>query len=125
MPAVFTIFNRPRGYDQTQKQFSIEGTTAITGTYTSGTGIAVNFATASLNADGSAYTLPPTYTGANGPGQGVPTRVEIDDVAGYVTNWVAGFVRIYSAAGTEVSTGTVPVAISAAGIYTKAAFLRG
>jgi hypothetical protein len=125
MPAVFTIYNRPRGYNQTQKQFSLEGTTAITGTYTSGTGITPNFATGTLNADGSTYTLPPTYTGANGPGQGVPTAVWMQNVGGYSINYVGGVYRIFSAAGTELTTGTVPAAISAAGIYTEASFLRG
>lgn len=125
MPAVFTIYNRPRGYDQTQKQFTLEGTSAITGTYTNGTGIVPSFATTTIDAAGNPYTLPPTYTGANGPGQGVPTAVEVQSVAGYTINFVGGAYRIFSAAGTELSTGTVPAAISAAGIYTKAHFLRG
>lgn len=125
MAAVFTIYNRPRGYDQTQKQFSLEGTTALTGTYTSGTGFAPAFATTSLDAAGNPYTLPPTYTGANGPGQGVPTSVFVQSAAGYTINYVGGVYRIYATDGTELTTGTVPAALSGAGIYTKAYFLRG
>ena len=125
MPAVFTIYNRPRGYNQTQRQFTLEGTTAITGTYTAGTGFVPNFATGVLNPDGSAYALPPTYTGSNGPGQGVALMVWLLPVGGYNINYVGGAYRIYTAAGTELTTGTVPAAISAAPIYTDASFLRG
>jgi hypothetical protein len=125
MAAVFTIYNRPRGYDQTQKKFSIQGTIAITGTYTNGSGITPNLSTGILQQDGSAYVLPPTYTGSNGPGQGVPTRVDVDPVAGYVINYVGTAIFIFTAAGTELSTGTVPAAISAAGIPCTITYLRG
>lgn len=125
MPAVFSIYNRPRGYDQTQKKFSLSGTMAITGTYTSGTGITPNLSTGILQQDGSAYILPPTYTASNGPGQGVPTDVQVDPVAGYVINYISGALRIFSAAGTELATGTVPAAISASGINTTISYLRG
>jgi hypothetical protein len=125
MPAVFTIANRPAGYDQTQKKFCLTGTTLITGTYTSGTGITPNFATGILNADSSSYVLPPTYDGPNGPGLGVPQTVWLQAPGGYTINFIGGVYRIYSAAGTELSTGTVPVAISGAGIATQAEFLRG
>jgi tetrahydromethanopterin S-methyltransferase subunit D len=125
MPAVFTIANRPAGYDQTQKKFTLTGTTAITGTYTSGTGFTPNFASGILNSDGSTYVLPPTYDGPNGPGSGIPQTVWTQNVGGYTINWLGGALRIYSAAGTELTTGTVPAAISAAGIFTEAIFLRG
>lgn len=125
MAAVFTLSKRPAGYDQTQKQFSLSGTTAFAGTYTSGTGFAFNFATGTLNSDGSAYILPPTYTGSNGPGQGVPLSVSVAPIAGYIFNYVGGVFFIYTAGGTELTTGTVPAAISAAGVPTTAHFLRG
>lgn len=125
MPAVFTIYNRPRGYDQTQKKFTLDGSMAITGTYTSGMGIAFSGSVGLLNSDGSTYNLPPTYTGSNGPGQGVPIEVDIFDVQGYITNYIAGFIRIYTAAGTELTTGTVPAAVSAAGLDSTLTYLRG
>lgn len=124
MPAVFTVYNRPRGYDQTQKKFSLDGTIAITGTYTNGTGITPNFATGALQQDGSAYILPPTYTGANGPGQGVPVTVQTQSVGGYTINYVGTAYRIYNGI-TELTTGTVPAAISAGGIPATVTFLRG
>lgn len=124
MASQFTIYNRPRGYDQTQKRFILYGATLITGTYTSGTGIAATFNNI-IDAASNAYALPPTYTGANGPGQGVPCDVWVQAPQGYTINYLAGYWRIYSAAGTELSTGTVPAAISAAGIPTEAEFLRG
>lgn len=125
MAAVFTIADRPAGYDQTQKKFSLSGTTAFSGTYTAGTGFAFNFATGTLQSDGSKYILPPTYTGAKGPGHGVPTRVEVASVAGYIINYVDGVFFIFTTAGTELETGTVPTDISDAGVPTVATFLRG
>jgi hypothetical protein len=124
MPAVFTVANRPQGYDQTRNRYTLYGTSAITGTYTNGTGIAATF-TNSIDLAGNPFTLPPTYTGANGPGQGVPANVWTQPPQAYIINFVAGYWRIYSAAGTELSTGTVPAAVSAAGIPTAAEFLRG
>lgn len=124
MPAVFTLYNRPRGYDQTQKQFTLSGTLAITGTYTNGTGIAPNFSTGLLQSGGSSYTLPPTYTGANGPGQGVPTNVTVQSAGGYTINYTGGAIRIFDGS-TELETGNVPAAISASGIPTTLTYLRG
>lgn len=124
MPAVFTVFNRPRGYDQTQRRFSLSGNMAITGTYTNGTGIVPSLNTGILQMDGSAYTLPPTYTGSNGPGQGVPTGATVQDIGGYTILFTGGTLRIYNGI-TELTTGTVPAAISAAGVPTTVTYLRG
>ena len=124
MPAIFTIANRPAGYDQTQKKFCLTGTTLITGTYTSGTGIAPTFNNI-VDLQSNPYVLPPTYDGPNGPGLGVPQTIWTQAPAGYTINYIGGVYRIYSAAGTELTTGTVPAAISGAGIPTQAEFLRG
>jgi hypothetical protein len=124
MASQLTIYNRPRGYDQTQKRFYLYGTTSITGTYTSGTGIAATFNNI-IDLQGNAFILPPTYDGPSGPGLGVPCDVWTQQTAGYSISYINGFWRIYTAAGTELTTGTVPVAISGAAIATEAEFLRG
>jgi hypothetical protein len=111
------------GTDQTQKFFLIRGLLGLSGTYTSGTGIALAFA-GILTSSGSPFVLPPTYTGPDGPGQGVPVVVWITNVAGYSIYYIAGFIRIWNGT-TEVATGNIPAALTAAGIFAEAEFLRG
>lgn len=111
----FTLYSRPAGYDQTQKKFTLAGLLGLAGLYTNATGIPIDF-TAMFNASGTRMILPPTYTGANGPGQGVPIAPsEIQSTGGY-SLWydrVNNSIRIFNGI-TELSTAAIPAALLAA-----------
>jgi hypothetical protein len=121
----FTIANRPAGYDQTQRRFRLSGLLGLSGSYTVLTGIPINFLTI-VNSSGVAGVLPPTYTGSNGPGQGVPLNAQINSVGGYSMYYDStnSSIRIWNGT-TEVATGTIPAALTAAGIPATFEFLRG
>jgi hypothetical protein len=121
----FTLANRPAGYDQTQKRFRLSGLMGLSGSYTTATGIPINFLTI-VNSSGAAVSLPPTYTGANGPGQGVPLNAQITSIGGY-SMWYDSTnhsIRIWNGT-TELTTTTIPAALTAAGIPATFEFLRG
>lgn len=124
MAIVFTPANRPAGYDQTQKRFSISGLLTLSGNYTILTGIPVDFSN-TLNSSGTQIVLPPTYTGPNGPGQGVPLTL-VGGAAGYTFYWDSTnkSIRIWNGT-TEVATGTIPAALTAAASYCTFTWLRG
>lgn len=110
----FTAFNRPGGYDQTQKRFTLSGYLGLAGLYTNATGIPIDF-TAIFNASGVKVTIPPTYTGANGPGQAVPLPPsDIQTTGGYSLFYdlVNKSIRIF-AGTTEASTAAIPAALLA------------
>lgn len=109
----FTAFSRPAGYDQTQKKFTLAGSLGLAGLYTTSTGIPIDF-TAIFNASGTKLIIPPTYTGANGPGQAVPLLAMIQASGGY-NIWydkVNKSIRIWNGT-TEVATGPVPAVLLA------------
>jgi hypothetical protein len=111
----FTLFNRPFGYDQTQKKFTWTGYLGLAGNYTNATGIPIDF-TSITNTSGTKLIVPPTYTGANGPGQSVPTvPTQIQPTGGYTLFYdlVNKSIRIFNGT-TEVSTGAIPSALLAA-----------
>jgi hypothetical protein len=122
----FTKYSHPGGYDQTQKQFSLGGTLGLSGNYTTTTGIPINFLTI-VDASGNKVVLPPTFTGASGPGQGVPLPTSnIQPQGGYSmffdpTNLS---IRIFNGA-TELTTAALPAALTATGIPCRFYFLRG
>lgn len=121
----FTSYGRPMGYDQTQRRFSLNGLMGLSGNYTTATGIPITFV-GILNASGATFTVPPTYTGANGPGQGIPMWAEIVQYAGY-NIWydlINKSIRIFNGT-TELTTAALPGALTAAGIPAKFEFLRG
>lgn len=113
------------GTDQTQKYFLIRGNVGLSGNYTITTGIPMSFASI-LTSSGAAYLLPPTYTGSDGPGQGIPVVGWIAPVGGYSMFYdtVNHSLRIFNGT-TEVATGTIPAALTAAGIFAEFDFLRG
>lgn len=121
----FTTASRPAGYDQTQRRFSLSGLLGLSGNYTITTGIPIDF-TNTLNSSGAKIIIPPTYTGANGPGQAVPLTAFIPPVAGYSMYYDSTnkSIRIWNGT-TEVATGTIPAALTAAGLYAEFSFLRG
>ena len=109
-----TLANRPAGYDQTQKKFTLSGLLGLAGLYTTSTGIPIDF-TSIYNASGTKLVIPPTYTGANGPGQSVPVPPStIQPTAGYSTFFdsVNKSIRLWNGT-TEVSTGAIPAALLA------------
>jgi hypothetical protein len=113
----FTLANRPAGYDQTQRRFGLSGALGLAGYYTNGTGVPIDF-TAIKNTSGTAIVIPPTYTGANGPGQAIPLPTSnIQSQAGYTLYYdtVNHSIRIF-AGTTEASTGAIPSALLAATI---------
>lgn len=110
----FTPSNRPAGYDQTQRRFTLSGLLGLAGLYTNGTGIPIDF-TSIYNASGTKLIIPPTYTGANGPGQSVPLAPsEIQSTGGYILFFdsVNKSIRIF-AGTTEASTAAIPAALLA------------
>lgn len=109
----FTLNNRPAGYDQTQRRFSLSGALGLAANYTTTTGIPIDF-TSIFNMSGVKLTIPPTYTGANGPGQSVPVAAEIQPSGGYILFYdtVNHSIRIFNGT-TEVSTGAIPAALLA------------
>ena len=110
----FTAYNRPRGYDQTQRRFTLYGALGLAGLYTASTGIPIDF-TSIYNASGVKVVIPPTYTGSNGPGQSVPTvPSEIQSTGGYTIFYdsVNNSIRLFNGT-TEVSTGAIPAALLA------------
>jgi hypothetical protein len=114
------------GTDQTQKTFLIRGTIGLSGNYTTATGIPLAFA-GILTSTGAAYTLPPTYTGSDGPGQGIPLPTSyIAPIAGYSMFYDAtnASIRIFNGS-TELTTAALPGALTAAGIPAEFEFLRG
>jgi hypothetical protein len=113
------------GTDQTQKYFLLRGNLGLSGNYTATTGIPINFLTI-LTSTGSAYLLPPTYTGSDGPGQGVPVVGWIQAVGGYSMYYdtVNKSIRIFNGT-TELTTAALPAALTAAGIFAEFDFLRG
>jgi hypothetical protein len=118
----FTPNNRPAGYDQTQRRFSISGLLGLAGLYTNATGIPIDF-TAIYNASGTKLIIPPTYTGASGPGQSVPVAPSpIQPTGGYSIFYdtVNKSIRIFNGT-TEVSTGAIPAALLATTIAINAA----
>jgi hypothetical protein len=111
----FTLANCPAGCDQTQKKFTLSGLLGLAGLYTNGTGIPINF-TAIYNASGTKLVIPPTYTGANGPGQAVPlSPSDIQSTGGYSLFFdsVNKSIRIF-AGTTEASTAAIPAVLLAA-----------
>jgi hypothetical protein len=120
----FTLALRPAGYDQTQRRFSLSGLLGLSGNYTITTGIPISF-NGILTATGMTFVLPPTYTGTNGPGQGVPLGVT-GGAAGYTLYYdpTNASIRIWNGT-TEVATGAIPDALTAAGIPVTFTFLRG
>jgi hypothetical protein len=113
------------GTDQTQKFFIVRGSVGLSGNYTTTTGIPMSFI-GILNSSGSLYHLPPTYTGSDGPGQAIPVAGWLYPVGGYSMYYdqVNHSLRIFNGT-TEVATGTIPAALTAAGIYGEFEFLRG
>ena len=110
----FTLANRPGGYDQTQKKFTLSGTLGLAANYTTSTGLPIDF-TSIYNTSGVKIIVPPTYTGANGPGQAVPLPSStISPQAGYSMYFdsVNKSIRIWNGT-TEVSTGAIPAALLA------------
>jgi hypothetical protein len=122
----FTIANHPAGYDQTQRRFRLSGLLGLSGNYTISTGISINFI-GILNSSGAVVNIPPTYDGPNGPGSSVPLpTTEITSVGGYQL-WfdpTNKSIRIWNGT-TEVANGTIPAALTAAGIPATFEFLRG
>lgn len=111
--------------DQTQKYFNLRGYVGLSGNYTTTTGIPMSFS-GILNSSGGSFHLPPTYTGSDGPGHGVPQDGILYSVGGYSMFYdkVNNSIRIFNGT-TEVATGTIPAALTAAGIYAIFSFLRG
>jgi hypothetical protein len=110
----FTCANRPNGYDQTQKKFTLSGWLGLAANYTTSTGIPIDF-TSIYNASGVKIVIPPTYTGANGPGQAVPLAPsDIQSTGGYSIFFdsVNKSIRLFNGT-TEVSTGAIPAALLA------------
>jgi hypothetical protein len=110
----FTLSPRPAGYDQTQRRFTLTGALGLAGLYTTTTGIPIDF-TSIYDASGVKLIIPPTYTGANGPGQSVPlTPSQIQPTGGYQIffDGVNKSIRIFNGT-TEVSTGAIPSALLA------------
>lgn len=109
----FTLANRPAGYDQTQKRFSLSGLLGLAGLYTNPTGIPIDF-TSIFNTSGVKLIIPPTYTGSNGPGQAVPLSSEIQGTGGYTMFFdsVNKSIRIF-AGTTEASSAAVPTVLLA------------
>jgi hypothetical protein len=120
----FTPNNNPAGSDQTQRRFRRYGLLGLSGNYTISTGIPINFV-GILTATGATLILPPTYTGANGPGQAVPVWAEIVGVGGYTMFFDSTnkSIRIFNGT-TEVATGTIPAALTAAGIPAMFEWIR-
>lgn len=121
----FTQANRPAGYDQTERRFRLSGLMGLSGNYTIATGISISFI-GILNSSGSVVIIPPTYTGSNGPGQGVPLGAWFAGIGGYTMYYDSTnkSIRIWNGT-TEVATGTIPAALTAAGIPATFEFLRG
>lgn len=121
----FTAFGRPAGYDQTQKKFTLAGLLGLSGNYTIVTGIPMDW-TNTLNSSGAKIILPPTYDGSNGPGTSIPLFANITSIAGYALylDPTTKNIRIWAGI-TEVATGTIPAALTAAGIPSLFYFLRG
>ena len=113
------------GTNQTQKIFELRGYVGLSGNYTNATGIPLSFI-GILNASGSAYILPSTFTGPDGPGQGVPLDGNFYPIGGYQMYYdqVNRSIRIFNGI-TEVATGAIPAALTASGIYAVFSFLRG
>jgi len=111
-PPTFTLANRPAGYDQTQKKFTLSGLLGLAAYYTASTGIPINFASI-YNASGVKVNIPPTYTGANGPGQSIPLSMA-GGAAGYTLYYdtTNHSIRIWNGT-TEASTAAVPTALLA------------
>ncbi len=109
----FTQNNRPAGYDQTQRRFSLSGALGLAANYTTSTGIPIDF-TSIFNTSGVNIIVPPTYAGANGPGQAVPVMAEIQPTGGYSIFYdtVNKSIRLFNGT-TEVSTGAIPAALLA------------
>lgn len=110
----FTLANRPAGYDQTQRRFSLSGLLGLAANYTTSTGIPIDF-TSIFSASGVKVIIPPTYTGASGPGQAVPLAPSlIQSTGGYSLFFdaVNKSIRIFNGT-TEVSTGAIPSALLA------------
>lgn len=120
----FTPNARPAGYDQTQRKFILLGNVGLSGSYTIVTGIPMDW-TNTVDASGNKIILPPTYTGANGPGQAVPLIADIMSVGGYslFLDPTTKNIRIWNGT-TEVATGALPAALTAAGIPSLFYFLR-
>lgn len=105
----FTLALYPAGYDQTQRRFTLSGALGLAGLYTTTTGIPIDFTTI-FNSSGTKIVVPPTYTGANGPGQAVPlSPSEIQPRGGYQIFFdsVNKSIRIFNGT-TEVSSGAIP-----------------
>ena len=122
MAATLALLPRPASIDNTQRKFTLNGNLTLSGNYTNGTGLPINFSTIT-DSVGNAHVIPPTYTGVNGPGQGVPTNVAIQGIAGYGFSYAGGNVKIYSGT-TELATGALPAAI-AGPLPAAISFLRG
>jgi|SRR6185312_9782028 len=121
----FTQANRPAGYDQTQRRFRLSGLMGLSGNYTNGTGIPISFV-GILDSSGAVVTIPPTYDGPNGPGLSTPLNAQITAIGGY-SMWYDSTnksIRIFNGT-TEVATGALPAALTAAGIPATFEFLRG
>lgn len=111
--------------DQTQKYFWKRVYTGLSGNYTNGTGIPCSFVNA-VTSTGTVFLLPATYTGPNGPGQGIPVAGWFYPIGGYSLYFdqVNRSIRIYNGI-TELATGALPASLTAAGIYSEFEFLRG
>jgi hypothetical protein len=121
----FTKYNNPVDKDMTQTRFRRYGLLGLSGNYTIVTGIPITFV-GILDSSGNPVVLPPTYTGSNGPGQAVPVWAEIASVGGFSIYYdpTAKTLRIWNGT-TEVATGAIPAALTAAGIPAMFEFLRG
>lgn len=123
----FTPNSFPLGYDQTRNRFRLSGLLGLSGNYTITTGIPLATFAGILNSSGAVVTIPATYDGPNGPGSGVPLPTsDITSVGGYQLwyDQTNKSIRIWNGI-TEVATGTIPAALTAAGIPATFEFLRG
>lgn len=121
----FTKYGHPLGYNQTQRRFTQSGLLGLSGTYTNGTGIPLATFNNILNFSGITVVLPPTYNGVNSPGPGTPVGAVIQSVGGYTLYYdrVNLSIRIFNGT-TEVATGTIPAALTAAGIDSTFEFMK-